>query len=107
MHLFSQNARELPKLTTKFVRLLANSSNAAKIVSREARKETESTTEEPNKFSFSLPNFKRNYKGNWVYHIWGVTLGDVWQDTRFKINGAVTLERILVDSKAVKSYYPS
>ncbi|XP_017860092.1 PREDICTED: uncharacterized protein LOC108611803 [Drosophila arizonae] len=88
------------------MRLLDDGSNATMIVSREARKETESTTEEPHKFSLPLPSFKRNYKGNWVYHIWGFTLGSVWQDTRFKIHGAVTLQRILVDSKAVKNYYP-
>lgn len=38
----------------------------------------------PTEKTISVPKFKTDYKGNWVYNPWGVTFGQLWRDTRYK-----------------------
>ncbi|XP_064546408.1 uncharacterized protein LOC135434004 [Drosophila montana] len=54
----------------------------------------------------SMPRFRQNEKGDWVYHYWGATYGKVWQDTRFGIHRARTIQRLRIDSLAMREYYP-
>ncbi|KAL7723412.1 hypothetical protein ACLKA6_003667 [Drosophila palustris] len=59
----------------------------------------------PEEITISVPKFQKDHMGNWIYHHWGATFGQVWGDTRFN-NGRFTIPRIRVDSNAPNDYYP-
>ncbi|EDW64929.2 uncharacterized protein [Drosophila virilis] len=65
------------------------------------------TNKHSGEVTVSLPRFIQNEKGDWVYHYWGATYGKVWHDTRFGINKARTVQRLRIDSMAIRSYYPT
>ncbi|XP_032294064.1 glycine-rich protein 1 isoform X2 [Drosophila virilis] len=50
------------------------------------------------------PKFFRDHMGNWVYNLWGATLGKVGQDSRYP--EMRTIEHFKIDSNAAKKYYP-
>lgn len=66
-----------------------------------------STNKDSGEATISMPRFIQDEKGNWVYHYWGATYGKIWRDTRFGINRARTVQRLRVDSLAIRSYYPT
>ncbi|XP_060654991.1 uncharacterized protein LOC132790473 isoform X1 [Drosophila nasuta] len=55
--------------------------------------------------TISVPKFHKDHMGNWIYHVWGATYGNLWGDTRFN-NAQFTIPRIRVDSNASINYYP-
>ncbi|KAM8703799.1 hypothetical protein ACLKA7_008433 [Drosophila subpalustris] len=57
--------------------------------------------------TISIPRFKTDIMGNWVYNPWGVTFGDQFRDTRFNFGGSITAPRMYVESKIMKNYYPN
>ncbi|XP_064550282.1 uncharacterized protein LOC135436574 isoform X2 [Drosophila montana] len=57
-------------------------------------------------WTVSVPRFKTDAMGNWVFNPWGVTYGKVWEDTRFNANSLVTIPRIIVDNKPAINYRP-
>ncbi|XP_030556499.1 uncharacterized protein LOC115759651 [Drosophila novamexicana] len=57
-------------------------------------------------WTVSVPRFKIDAMGNWVYNPWGVTYGKVWEDTRFNIHSLVTIPRIIVDKYPYVNYHP-
>ncbi|XP_034473124.1 uncharacterized protein LOC117780625 [Drosophila innubila] len=59
----------------------------------------------PKEITISVPKFQKDHMGNWIYHQWGATFGNVWGDTRFN-NGRFTIPRITVDPSAPNNYYP-
>lgn len=108
MNLFGFKSQELPKLSTELLQMTANTkaANSTDTSSITVKPDSSTTSQESPDYKVSIPNFKKDHKGNWVYQIWGVTFGNVWQDTRFRMYKAVTLERIKVDSEAIMAYYP-
>ncbi|KRF83735.1 uncharacterized protein [Drosophila virilis] len=64
------------------------------------------TTKTVGEWTVSVPRFKTDSMGNWVYNPWGVTYGKVWEDTRFNIHSLVTIPRIIVDKFPFVNYHP-
>jgi len=59
----------------------------------------------PSEITISLPKFAKDHMGDWKYHLWGATYGNVWGDTRFN-KDRFTIPRIRIDSNAPNNYYP-
>ncbi|XP_030080814.1 uncharacterized protein LOC115483353 isoform X2 [Drosophila hydei] len=67
---------------------------------------TEVKEERETEWTISIPRFKLDAMGKWMYNPWGVTYGQVWEDTRFNVNAVVTIPRITKADSPQQNYYP-
>lgn len=63
-------------------------------------------TDPPKELTISVPAFKTDVFGQWVYNPWGATFGKVWQDTRFHVNHQSRMPRLRIESDPGQAYYP-